>query len=109
VILGLCAQTPPDELQEDHRLDGVVAMQRVLMPEHNALLVDEGSSEDSLDAVAEACQRWGGASHLLVPWTRGAGELLAHYRVLDDAIIDEIWTRSVAAEGFRFRGNDRRV
>jgi hypothetical protein len=99
----------PDELLDDHRLDGVVAMQRVLMPERNALLVDEASAEDAVDAVYDACQRWGGASYLLVPCARGARALPKNYRALDDAIVDEIWTRGVGAEDFRFRGTRRRV
>ena len=108
-ILVVLRADAPDELLDDYRLDGVVPMQRLLMPRRNALLVDERSLEDAVGAVTDACQRWGGASHLLVPCSHGAQTLPPDYRVLDGAIIDEIWTRDVGGDDFRFRGTDRRV
>jgi hypothetical protein len=98
----------PDELLDEYRLDGVVAMQRLLMPKRNALLVDETSLDDAVDAIGEACQRWGGAAYLLVPSAQDAKELPDGYRVLEDALIDEVWTREVT-EDLSFRGTDRRV
>lgn len=86
----------------------MVAMQRVLMPSRNALLVDRSSLDDAIEAVGEACQRWGGAAYLLVPCGPGDRELPADYRLLDAALIDELWTRDVVEE-FIFRGTDRRV
>jgi hypothetical protein len=98
----------PEELLDQYRLDGAVAMRRVLMPLRNALLVDETSLEDAVDAISEACQRWGGAAHLLAPCARDMRELPDSYRVLDAALIDEVWTRDLTKD-FRFRGTDRRV
>src|SRR5947209_2338822 len=83
-------------------------MRRVLMPTRNALLVDKTSLEDAVDAVGEMCQRWAGATYLLVPCTRGVGELPEDYGVLEDAVIDEVWTRDVT-DSFVFRATDRRV
>ncbi len=85
-----------------------MAMQRILMPNRNALLVDRSQLQDGVDAVGEACQRWGGAAQLLVPCARDADELPDQYRFLADALVDQVWTREVT-EGFRFRGTDRRV
>ena len=101
-------QDTPDELLDEHRLDRLVAMQRVLMPSRNVLLVNRSSLDNAIEAVGEACQRWGGAAYLLVPCARGARELPDDYRLLDDALIDELWTRDVVEE-FSFRGTDRRV
>jgi len=99
----------PDELLDDYRLDGTLAMQRLMMPDRNALLIDQSSMNDALEAVNVACQRWGGASHLFVPCTSSASELPPDYGYLDDAIIDAIWTRNIASSTFKFRGSEKRV